>query len=761
MSFPSVGPINVDSDDDDHHPSTTTTPTAAAVSPNRPSWSVFQRKPRAPVVAPTPTTTNPEPVVITDGIVDDYYRDDDDGYDDDGKRAAGAAVAAAAAAAAGVGVAAATVPMSGTMEDLLREDDVYDATDVLNQLETDAADGPILLNDTLMEEYDPTKKGVATETAEPHADVDLLALSTTPSTGIRRYLRQLFVLMYYKNISLLLRQPIYLLILLLSNTVSVLLSWPAGRDPDSDTAMFIPIQNLTACLTIPGDYFNAIPDNQTEFVHLSHNENFRDGVPVTVMALGPMFFSIIAYLILHDEISIHMFNILRQIGVYDSCYWLSWYIPLCTLGLVNSFLATCVAKLLPIHVYESTYFLGILGSLFFLHIALIGCSMFLATVQGLRKRFVVFFLVIMILAVWMPILTMIVQSAFYISPQSSSSDIYSPTKLFWVYQQTEFQLDSSFNETDTCHVPIISQQESGNYKTPEQRDVVSPDQFFTGCYVTAGWGSTSWSSTRKLNIGTAIWWFFPYYHFLTIWGNFCGYTAYDPNLEFQAEHMTMTAGQLARDSMPVPFNNSVSASTASLFPQGSMIQHESFYLSKCAYGGCTEFLSNCPAGDLNNGEFDFCESIETMDTCPRALNPSPAEGKSVYFMFLMLTLVSFTFMLMAAYWGIAFLGGAGTYPMYFFVLPSYWIGMKQSSKPSTDTENRVNDNSHIVVDTNDAPHSTRTGTTEESVKVMNVSKSYGNVQALKPVTFEMARGEVTALLGHNGAGMYLFQFPNH
>jgi hypothetical protein len=158
------------------------------------------------------------------------------------------------------------------------------------------------------------------------------------------------------------------LILLLSNTVSVLLSWPAGRDPEADTAIFIPPANFTDCATIPNDFFDTIDGNQTQNVQLSYNENFRDGVPVTILALGPLFFSIITYLILHDEISIHMFNILRQIGVYDSCYWLSWYIPLCTLGLVNSFIAACVAKLLPVHVYESTYFMGIVGSLFFLHI---------------------------------------------------------------------------------------------------------------------------------------------------------------------------------------------------------------------------------------------------------------------------------------------------------------------------------------------------------------------------------------------------------
>ena len=787
MSFPTVptvgsGAINVDSDDDDDFaPPPRSTSAAVASSPTRPSWSVFQRKPRpaAPVVtsaAAAAPTTEPQPAVAG-GVMDDYYKDDDDdedihGYDKRHVAAVGGAAAAATAAAA-------AVPMSNTMEDIIHGgNDIYDATDVLNQLEEEGNNN-IPMNDTLVEEYEIHGKTIAANDKEDELRSSTASMMTSstysPPTGIRQYVRQLFVLMYYKNISLLLRQPIYILLLVLSNTVSVLLSWPAGRDPDADTAIFIPVSNLTMCHTLPNDVFDTISPNRTSDVQLSYNENFRDGVPVTILALGPLFFSIITYLILHDEISIHMFNILRQIGVYDSCYWLSWYIPLCALGLVNSFLATCVAKLLPVHVYESTYFMGIVGSLFFLHIALIGCSMFLATVQGLRKRFVVFFLVIMILAVWMPVLTMNVQSSFEINPGavvSGYSDIFSPTKLFWLYRQTEVRIDASIynidstNQTSTydiCNIPIISQQESLNYKTPEQRASVSPDQFFTGCYVTAGWGSTSWSSTRKLNVGTAIWWFFPYYHFLTIWGNFCGYTAYDPNLEFQAEHMTMTAGQLARDAMSIPLNST--GSTPTLFPQGSMIQHESSYISKCDYGGCPEYLSNCPANDYNNGAYDLCESLNYMDNCPRALDPSPAEGKSVYFMFLMLTAVSFTYMLMAAYWGIVFLGGAGTYPMYFFVLPSYWFGMKQPSKASTNNVkySQENSGSNNHLDANDAdgvlaPHSTRTGATEDSVKVMNVSKSYGNVQALQPVTFEMARGEVTALLGHNGAGTFSYRF---
>ena len=110
-------------------------------------------------------------------------------------------------------------------------------------------------------------------------------------------------------------------------------------------------------------------------------------------------------------------------------------------------------------------------------------------------------------------------------------------------------------------------------------------------------------------------------------------------------------------------------------------------------------------------------------------------------MFGMMLALSMVYMLMAAYWGIVFIGGAGTHSFYFFVLPSYWFGAKQKKRNDEggDAEATAQRRSSVPG--------------AGAVKVHGVSKYYGSVEALQPVSFEMARGEVTALLGHNGAGM--------
>lgn len=70
---------------------------------------------------------------------------------------------------------------------------------------------------------------------------------------------------------------------------------------------------------------------------------------------------------------------------------------------------------------------------------------------------------------------------------------------------------------------------------------------------------------------------------------------------------------------------------------------------------------------------------------------------------------------------------------YFFLLPSYWCGgcIKKSSRKDDSSADAV------------------------GIAVNDVRKQYGDFEALKGVSMRMERGEVTAILGHNGAGAFL------
>jgi hypothetical protein len=566
------------------------------------------------------------------------------------------------------------------------------------------------------------------------------------------WFRQWWVLLYYKNVPLMLRKPAYLSIALLSSVVFALLSWPAGRDySQTDDNVIFPT-NFTACNSIDLDYLTAIEamnytrnadDGKPPKVLLSLNEAWRDGLPVAILSLGSLFYAMIAYLWLHEELQLHMLSVLRGLGTTDSVYWISWYVPLAALAALNSLLGAATAKALPVHVYEHTYFGGIFASLFFLQLALLGASMFLAAVQGTRKRGVIWLLLLMMVAVWMPYLTLNAQSSFSIntgtiSDEYTSDFLTTPTKLFWVNRDTAVRrqgtvfsddaLNNNFNGTvigsnfdGTCQIPLLSEQEGNFYKTPEEQQQVSPDQFFLGCFASAGWGATTWTPHGKTKTGLAVWWFIPYFHFTTIWGNFCGYTG-TPDTEFTSAQLSLTSGALAREALPVPPSNATSSGTT-LFPQGSMLQVVVSYNQNAYFSQ----KSNCPAQNLDNDAYQFCSILSNTQECPVVPEPSPADGKSVGFMLAMCLSLSISYLLMAAYWGIVFVGGAGTQPWYFFLLwRRYWCSGGRVG-PATAAD-------------------------RSTVEVLGASKSYGTVQALRPVTFQMARGEVTALLGHNGAG---------
>jgi len=107
-------------------------------------------------------------------------------------------------------------------------------------------------------------------------------------------------------------------------------------------------------------------------------------------------------------------------------------------------------------------------------------------------------------------------------------------------------------------------------------------------------------------------------------------------------------------------------------------------------------------------------------------------------MFGMLFALSLIYLLMAVYWGIVFVGGPGTHPFYFVFQKSYWFGTpkginSQRSSDPVDAEAGIAES-------------------EAAVKLHGLYKQYGTLEAVSNVSMELAKGEVTAILGHNGAG---------
>ena len=557
------------------------------------------------------------------------------------------------------------------------------------------------------------------------------------------WFRQFSTILWYKNLPLLQRKPVHVALMLLGSVASVLLAWAAGRDGPADNKL----PPLTDCGTIDSSYFDGMSYDEQIRVPLSLNESWRNSLPVAVLSLGPMLTAICAFLIVHAELQLHMLGVLRGgLGMRDSVYWASWYVPLAVIAFLNSLLAAITAKTLPVHVFEATYFGGILASFFFVQLALIGSSLFFAAVSGTARRGAVWLILIMVAALWIPYLIIVIRQPFGVTAYdvTSNRDAPTPTGLFWVNQQTtivyqDYNPDTGNSTTGLCDFPIMSHEEGHFFKTDAQRQAVTPDSFFIGCFAAAGWNADQWAPTSKTNFGLAVLWFFPYFHFYTMWGNFAGFTAME-GIEFNANHASLTAGELAREALPVVPSEDTSGGTT-LFPQGSMLQLEYSYDYQCetenSFGGCETFLNNCPANDLEGFGDRLCP-FEGSNQCVRTPNPSPAEGMSVNAMIGMLLALSLIYVLMAAYWGIVFVGGPGTHSFCFVFQPSYWCGTKPKNggyEPDLAVDAEVG--------AAGAPG---------AIQVNAVRKTYGSVEAVRDVSLQMARGEVTAILGHNGAG---------
>lgn len=190
-----------------------------------------------------------------------------------------------------------------------------------------------------------------------------------------------------------------------------------------------------------------------------------------------------------------------------------------------------------------------------------------------------------------------------------------------------------------------------------------------------------------------------------------GYTAM-PNRRFTSDEAFLSQDKLAALSLPQPSSLN---SAITMAPQGAMFVTNYYY----DYEDWT--LRTCPFGNYTGIELCPYSSVCGYAEDPGAQYNAPSVMDSIWFLFTL----SVIYIIFAAYWSSVFdkANGKGE-RFYFFLLPEYWL---DNQKPETSEGNAC-------------------------VVIEDVSKVYGNFEALKGVSFKMNAGEVTALLGHNGAG---------
>ena len=561
----------------------------------------------------------------------------------------------------------------------------------------------------------------------------------------------------YKNVLLISRRPIMLFLMLFCSVFSVLLAWAAGPDsedplPEFDQCGAATIQSANVINTERG-YADEADIQRTL------NESWRNGFPVAVLSLGPLVHAVCAFMIVQGEIEKKLLGVLRVLGVRESVYWLSWYGPLFITSLVNSLIAAGVAKMLPVHVFQTVYFGGIFASLFFLQLALVSASFFLAAICGSLKRLLVIVLALMILAVFVPtIIISVKQSLAWDSDEpglfwgnrNTTGDNWSLSsspgyEIFPDLEPTDPAYYNQYNYTfgNICHTPILTEEQGTYFKTLEELSQVQADEFMIGCYRAPGFSTAYWNpadSSGEFVLASLF--MLPYFHFTAMYSNFLGYTGM-PALTFTAEHASISPEELAIASWPSSSTED-NANGTSFLPQGSTIFTKNTpntfgdvrnkewkdWMNEMNGVGWEDMAWDgriypyvCPDGDRIGFE-NICKG----SSCHYVHGSKASEGSpSVHDMVGYLVYLAIIYLLMASYWIQVFPAGNGARrSFYFFLVPSYWFGLK--------------------------PKNQEDGDNAACIEIKEISKSFGSFKAVENLSLTLRGGEVTALLGHNGAG---------
>ncbi|KAL9186661.1 hypothetical protein ACHAXT_005899 [Thalassiosira profunda] len=562
-----------------------------------------------------------------------------------------------------------------------------------------------------------------------------------------------FQVLLTKNRRLLSRRPIHLFVLLFSSIASVIFAWLAGRDARGPSGAFPP---LTDCGMVDPLYVAEMSDyggyGEARYeIPLSLNEPWRGGLPVWLLSLGPTAAGVSAFLILRDELQSRRWGMLKAADA--SAQWMSWFVAFSLLGLVNSLLGGITAVALPeCHALEAVNFGSVFGTLWFLNMALVAASFFLAAICGTctSTALTVFLVMSIVVASSAPAIGTAASNGYYsdagLALNTYSSFTYGSGGAYWLYGSTsrvDVQYDYGFSfdpetgeyvestdqnyTTRECEVPLVSIEEAHSYKSPSEQDEVPKEDIFQGCYVIAS------ATTAGTPLSNFFWYWIPQYHFMAAWSSILGYTSL-PGNEFSLAEASKSPEDLAQLSLAnhlglsEPSYDPTNTNGTSLFAQGSTIMTDLYYdwtRNYYSYGVEEVQESTCPSIEVTN----LCSEYTYECAYPKPGFPS-AGSPSVNGTMGLLVSLAVLYSFMAAYFmAVMPMGNGASLRCCFPFLPSYWCNRGSKS----DDEEQ-----------------------DKGVEAVRVSKSYGTVQALKPFSLAMKPGEVTAILGHNGAGKSTF-----
>jgi hypothetical protein len=229
---------------------------------------------------------------------------------------------------------------------------------------------------------------------------------------------------------------------------------------------------------------------------------------------------------------------------------------------------------------------------------------------------------------------------------------------------------------------------------------------------------------------------------LTLFSNILGYTAL-PGNDFSLSQASKSSEVLATESLSNHLGKelkpTLDTNGTSLFSQGSTAETMRYYPydSWSFYQNEDDPLNNCPSNTVmsnlcNDNNYSYCDYAEAG--YPSTSSPSVDECIGL------MTSLVVVYLIMASYVCTVFpMGNGSALKFYFPLQPSYWfIGSHDGRDSKDDIEEGI------------SAEGSKEGVV--GVEVIDVKKNYGKVEALKPISMKLNVGEVTSLLGHNGAG---------